>query len=190
MNENNNSLDFSNNNEVMNNQNLNGFKKLTVINSNGKSSKSKISHSLQFIPYFCIIIFVYILFFINYLKTNKSYEENIHYINLSPISICHNYIKNFEICLNDSQKSASMLKKEGNKYFYDTTVICKKENDKLQLCFDKVQLFSQKCQIYLNDLYLCKNKYKNSIKNCLNSNLIGCWKNYNIIDIIKVYDDL
>ena len=87
-------------------------------------------------------------------------------------------------------KSASMLKKEGDIYVYDTKLICKEDNDKLQSCFDKVHSFSQRCQIYLNDLYLCKNKTGNDINKCLNNNLFNCWRPYNVINITKVYEDL
>ena len=185
----NHNLDYSNNG-MLNNQNINAFKEVSVIHSKEKQINSKKSSEKYFISYFSTLIFIYILFFINYLKTNNWYEENRHYINLRPISICNDYIKNLEKCLNETQKSASMLKKEGDIYVYDTKLICKEENDKLQTCFDKVHSFSQRCQIYLNDLFLCKNKTGNGINKCLNSNLINCWRSYNVINITKVFEDL
>ena len=185
----NNNLDLSNNG-ILNNPNQNNFKEVSVIQSKDKESKSKKASGKYFIIYISTIIFIYFLFFINYLKTNNWYEENRHYINLRPISICDEYIKNLEKCLNETQKSAAMLKKEGDVYVYDTKLICKDDNDKLQTCFDKVHSFSQRCQIYLNDMFLCKNKTGNEIDKCLNNNLFNCWRPYNVINITKVYEDL
>ena len=180
----------SSNNDILNNQGPNNVKEVSVIQSKDKQVTKKKTNEKYMILYFLTLIFIYFLFFINYLKTNNWYEENRHYINLRPISICNYYIKNLEKCLNETQKSASMLKKEGDVYVYDTKLICKDDNDKLQSCFDKVHSFSQKCQIYLNDLYLCKNQTGSNINKCLNSNLINCWRAYNIVNITKVYEDL
>ena len=185
----NNNLDLSNNG-ISNNQNQNSFKEVSVIQSKEKDSKSKKSGGKYFIIYISAILVIDILFFINYLKTNNWYEENRHYINLRPFSICSEYITNLEKCLNDTQKSADNLIREGDYYVYDTKLICKDDNDKLQSCFDKVHSFSQRCQIYLNDLYLCKNKTGNSINKCINNNIINCWRAYDIINISKVYDEL
>ena len=185
----NHNLDYSNNG-MLNNPNNNAFKEVSVIQSKEKQIINKKSSEKYFIFYFFTLIFIYVLFFINYLKTNNWYEENRHYINLRPIVICDEYIKNLEKCLNETQKSAANLKKEGDIYVYDTKSICKEDNDKLQTCFDKVHAFSQRCQIYLNDLYLCKNKTGSEIKTCLNSNLINCWRAFSVINITKVYDDL
>ncbi len=187
--ENNNPLNNSDNNIINNNHNENLFKKESVIQTKEMPSKTNISHALYYIFYFSVIILVYALFFINYSKTNNWYEENTHYINLRPISICTGYIKKFEICLNESKKSTNMLKREGDKYVYDTKTICKEDNDKLQTCFDDVHLFSQRCQIYLNELYLCKNK-GNKIKACINNNLVSCWRPFNLVDINKVFEQL
>ena len=188
MNENPN-LELSNNG-MINNSNSNIFKEVSVIQSKDRQVVNKKSNGKYFLFYFFTLLFIYFLFFINYLKTNNWYEENRHYINLRPISICANYIQNLEICLNETQKKASMLIKEGDSYVYNTKLICKEDNDKLQTCFDRVYLFSQRCQIYLNDLFLCKHKNENKISKCLNDNLINCWRSYNIINITKVYDDL
>ena len=185
----NNNLDMSNNG-ILNNPNQNSFKEVSVIQSKEKELKSKKTSGKYFIFYITTILIIYILFFINYLKTNNWYEENRHYINLRPFSICSEYISNLEICLNETQKSASMLKKEGDNYVYDTKLICKEDNDKLQSCFDKVHSFSQRCQIYLNDFFLCKNKTGSSYQKCINNNLINCWRAYNVINISKVYDEL
>ena len=186
----NNNLDLSNNNSIANNQSHNSFKEVSVIQSKEKETKMKKSSAKNFIIYISIIIFIYILFFINYLKTNNWYEENRRYINLRPFTICSEYITNLEYCLNETQKSATNLKKEGDVYVYDTKLICKDDNDKLQSCFDKVHSFSQRCQIYLNDLFLCKNKTGSNFNKCINNNLINCWRAYNIINISKVYDEL
>ena len=180
----------SSNNGILNNPNQSIFKEVSVIQSKDSQKQNIKSTEKYLFYYFAVIIFIYILFFINYLKTSNWYEENRHYINLRPISICDDYIKNLEKCLNDTQKSASMLKKEGDFYVYDTKLICKEDNDKLQNCFDKVHLLSQRCQIYLNDVYLCKNQTGSSIDKCLNNNLINCWKAYNLVNITKVYEDL
>ena len=185
----NNNIDLSNN-SIANNQSQNSFKEVSVIQSKEKETKTKKSSAKNFIIYISVIIFIYILFFINYLKTNNWYEENRHYINLRPFTICNEYITNLESCLNETQKSATNLKKEGDVYVYDTKLICKDDNDKLQSCFDKVHSFSQRCQIYLNDLFLCKNKTGSSFNTCINNNLINCWRAYNIINISKVYDEL
>ena len=109
----NHNLEFSNNG-MLNNRNTNSFKEVSVIQSKDRQIMSKKTNEKYFIFYFSTLIFIYILFFINYLKTNNWYEENRHYINLRPISICDDYIKNLEKCLNETQKSASMLKKEGD----------------------------------------------------------------------------
>ena len=180
----------SSNNGILNNPNNNQFKEVSVIQSKDKQIINKKTSEKYLILYFLVIIFIYVLFFINYLKTSNWYEENRHYINLRPISICDEYIKSLEQCLKEKQKSVSMLKKEGDVYVYDTKLICKDDNDKLQTCFDKVHAFSQRCQIYLNDLYLCKNKTGSEFKKCLNNNLINCWRSYSVINITKVYDDL
>ena len=185
----NNNLDLSNNG-ILNNPNQNSFKEVSVIQSKEKESKSKKTTGKYFIIYISTIIFIYFLFFINYLKTNNWYEENRHYINLRPFTICSEYISNLEKCLNETQKGVSMLKKEGDYYVYDTKLICKEDNDKLQSCYDKVHSFSQRCQIYLNDLYICKNQTGSDYKNCINNNIINCWRAYNIINISKVYDEL
>ena len=185
----NNNLESSNNG-ILNNQSQSSFKEVSVIQSKDKESKIKNSSGKYFIIYISIIIFIYILFFINYLKTNNWYEENRHYINLRPFKICSDYITNLENCLNETQRTATNLKQEGGAYVYDTKLICKDDNDKLQSCFDKVHSFSQRCQIYLNDLFLCKNQTGNSINKCINSNLINCWRAYNVINISKVYEEL
>ena len=185
----NNNLELSNNGSI-NNQNQNSFKEVSVIQSKESDSNSKKSSLKNFVLYISIIVIIYILLFINYLKTNNWYEENLHFINLQPISICGDYMKNLEKCINNIQKSASMIKREGSNYVYDTKLICQEENNRLQSCFDKVHLFSQRCQIYLNDLYICKNKKKESLSKCINNNLINCWRTYNIINITKVYEDL
>ena len=185
----NNNLESSNNG-ILNNPNQNSFKEVSVIQSKEKESKSKNSSAKYFLIYIAVLISIYILLFINYLKTNNWYEENRHYINLRPFTICNEYITNLENCLNETQKSANNLKKEGDMFVYDTKLICKDDNDKLQSCFDKVHSFSQRCQIYLNDLYLCKNQTGSDINKCINSNLINCWRAYNIINISKVYDEL
>ena len=181
-------LDFSNNG-MLNNRNSNTFKEVSVIHSKEKIINKK-STEKYFILYFSTIIFIYILFYINYLKTSNWYEENRHYINLRPISICNVYIENLEKCINETQKSAFMLRKDGDIYVYDTKLICKEDNDRLQSCFDKVQSFSQRCQIYLNDLFLCKNKTGSNINKCINNNMINCWRAYNVINMTKVYEDL
>ena len=180
----------SSNNGMLNNPNQNTFKEVCVIQSKNREIDNTKTTEKYLFYYFATIILIYILFFINYLKTSNWYEENRHYINLRPISICDDYIKNLEKCLNETQKSASMLKKEGDYYVYDTKIICKDANEKLQNCFDKVHLFSQRCQIYLNDVYLCKNQTGSKIDTCLNNNLVNCWNSYNIINITKVYEDL
>ena len=107
----NNNLDLSNNG-IINNPNQNSFKEVSVIQSKEKESKSKKVSGKYFIFYVSVIILIYILLFINYLKTNNWYEENRHYINLRPFSICSEYISSLENCLNETQKSATMLKKE------------------------------------------------------------------------------
>ena len=185
----NHNLEFANSG-VLNAPNTNAFKEVSVIQSKDRQNINKQSSEKYLYFYFSALIFIYVLLFINYLMTNNWYEENRHYINLRPIIICDDYIHNLEKCLNDTQKSASMLKKEGDIYVYDTKLICKDDNDKLQACFDKVHSFSQRCQIYLNDLYLCKNKTGNNINKCLNNNLFNCWRPYNVINITKVYKDL
>ena len=162
----NNNLDLSNNG-IINNPNQNSFKEVSVIQSKEKESKSKRVSGKYFIFYISIIITIYVLLFINYLKTNNWYEENRHYINLRPFSICSEYISNLENCLNETQKTATMLKKEGDNYVYDTKLICKDDNDKLQSCFDKVHSFSQRCQIYLNDFFCAKIKLEVILKNAL-----------------------
>ena len=188
--ENNNSLNFADN-EIIDNRSHNSFNKVSVRKTREKISKPNFSQIFPHIFYFSVIIFIYALFFVNYLKTNKWYEENTHYINLNPFSICDNYIKGFEICLNNSKKSINMLKKGGDKYIYvnDTKTICKEDNDLLQTCFDDVHIFSTKCQRHLNELYLCKNKGK-ELKKCLNYNFLSCSKIFNIINVSKVFDDL
>ena len=189
-NNNNNSFDIPNNNDIINNQSQNSIKRDSIIHSKEKPSKYKIWHALYYIFYLIIIISIYILFFINYLKTNNWYEENMHYINLRPISICENYIKKSEACLKEAQKSSSLLQKQGDKYIFDSTIICKEDNDKLQMCLDNVNLFSQRCQMYLNELYLCKTNGK-EINKCLNNkNLIICLNNFNFVNITKVFEDL
>ena len=181
-------LDFSHNG-MLNNRNSNAFKEVSVIQSKEKIINKKSSEK-YFILYFSVIIFIYILFYINYLKTGNWYEENRHYINLRPISICNVYIQNLEKCINETQKSAFMLRKDGEIYVYDTKLICREDNDRLQSCIDKVQSFSQRCQIYLNDLFLCKNKTGSNINKCINTNMINCWRAYNVINMTKVYEDL
>ena len=178
------------NNGILNNQNNNIFNEVSVIQSKEKQIKNKKGNGKYFVIYIFVLIAIYAVFFINYLKTNNWYEENRHYINLRPFSICSEYISNLENCLNETQKTATMLKKEGDNYVYDTKLICKDDNDKLQSCFDKVHSFSQRCQIYLNDFFLCKNKTGSNIKKCINNNLINCWRAYNIINITKVYEEL
>ncbi len=187
--ENNNNFDLSNNG-ILNNPHQNSFKEVSVIQSKESTIKSVKASGKNFIIYISIISSIYLLFFINYLKTNNWYEENQHYINLKPITLCSEYITNLESCLNETQRGAANIKKEGDYYVYDTKVICKDDNDKLQSCFDKVHSFSQRCQIYLNDLYLCKNKTGNKIENCINNNIYNCWRAYSIINISKVYDEL
>ena len=185
----NHNLDLSNN-EAINNTQKNLFKEVSVIQSKENEPKPAKVSGKNFIIYISIIGIIYFCFFINFLKTSNWYEENQHYINLRPIILCSEYITNLENCLNETQRGASMIKKEGDFYVYDTKLICKDDNDKLQTCFDKVHSFSQRCQIYLNDLYLCKNKTGNNFKKCINTNLINCWRAYNIINISKVYDEL
>ena len=188
--ENNNSLNYSDN-EIIDNQDRQSqksFKKVSVVQSKEKP-KTSFSNVFHYIFYFSVIIFIYALFFVNFLKTNNWYEENTHYVNLRPISICNTYIQKFETCLNDSKKSTNILKKEEDKYVYDTSTICKEYNDILQTCFDDVHSFSAKCQMHLNELYICKNK-GNEIKKCLNNNLLSCLSPFSIINITKVFDDL
>ena len=187
MNENNNnSLNISNNEHDIDNKSQNSHKKNQI---KEKSSKFKIWHALYYIVYMIIIISIYVLFFINYLKTNNWYEENIHYINLNPISICENYIKKSEACLKDIQKSSFFIKKQGDKYVFDSGIICKEDNDKLQICLDSVNVFREKCQIYLNELSLCKNNGK-QLNKCLNKNLANCLKAFNFVNITKIFEDL
>ena len=200
MNENNNndnnSLDLSDNEEINEERKQNSLKdaQASSIQPQKKLSKNKNknkkSHAFYYIFYLSIIVFIYVLLFINYLKTNNWYEENTHYINLKPISICENYIKGFQNCLNISQKSTSLIKKDGDKYIYDTKIICKEFNDKLQNCLDSVHSFNQRCQLYLNELYLCKIKKGKNINDCLNNDLINCWRIFNLINITKVYEEL
>ena len=190
----NNSLNLSDNEEILEERKQNSLKNEEQSSIQHKQklpkNKNKKSHAFYYIFYLSIIFSIYVLFFINYLKTNNWYEENTHYINLKPISICEYYIKDFQNCLNISQKSTSLIKKDGDKYIYDTKIICKDYNDKLQICLDSVHSFSQRCQLYLNELYLCKNKRGKNIKNCLNNNLINCWRIYKLINITKVYEEL
>ena len=190
MNENNNnSLNISNNDEIINNQSQHSHNKNPIIHSKEKPSKFKVWHALYYIFYMIIIISIYILFFINYLKTNNWYEENIHYINFNPISICDNYIQKSEACLKDIQKSTSAVKKQGKVYVFDSTNICKEDNDKLQICLDNANLVRERCQLYLNELSICKNNGK-QLNNCLHKNLANCLKDFNYVNITKVYEDL
>ena len=76
----NNNLEFSNNG-MLNNPNTNIFKEVSVIQSKDRQTINKKTSEKYFIIYFSTLIFIYILFFINYLKTNNWYEENRHYIN-------------------------------------------------------------------------------------------------------------
>ena len=186
---NNNSLDLPNNNEINNNQNQNSHENISIIHPKEKPSKYKIWHAFYYIFYMIIIISIYVLFFINYFKTHNWYEKNIKYINLSPLSICANYIKKSGDCLKDTQKLSSSLKNLGDKYVFDSSTICKEENDKLQICMDNVNIFKEVCQIYLNELYLCKNNGK-QLNNCLNKNLDNCMKTFNFVNITKVFEDL
>ena len=189
-NNNNNSLNFSNNDEIINNQSQNSHKKKPIIHSKEKQTQYKACHALYYIAYMIIIISIYVLFFINYLKTNNWYKDNIHYINLNPISICENYIKKSEACLKDTQKkSSNVIKKQGDKYVFDSAIICKEDNDKLQICIDSVNLFREGCQIYLNELSLCKNNGK-QLNNCMNKNIANCLKAFNYVNITKVFEDL
>ena len=185
--EHNNSFDFINNDDGINENQKQISSKSGV---EQKPIKKKNSHAFQYISYLSIIISIYIFFFINYLKTNKWYDENIHYISLRPLSICDNYIKNFEDCIEKSQKTTSKTKRDGDKYIYDTNIICKEDNDKLQGCFDNVQEFTRKCQLYLNELSICKNKNGKEKNDCLKHDLINCWKAFNLINITKVFDYL
>ena len=179
-----------NDSENISNQNQNSFKEVSVIQSKENDSNSNKSSLKNFILYISIIIIIYISLIINYFKTNNWYDKNLHFINLQPINICKQYMTNLEKCLNQIQKSTSMVKKEGKNYVYDTKEICKDDNNRLEICFDRVHLFSKKCQIYLNDLYLCKNIKKESLEKCINNNLINCWRPFNIINISKVYEEL
>jgi len=186
----NNNIDSSING-IINSKNSNSFKEVSVIQSKEKDIiLKKTSTEKYFIIYSSVLILIYISFFINYLITNNWYEENRHYINLKPIYICSNYIEKLEQCLKEKQKSKADIKRVGDIYMYDTKSICEEDNKNLQNCFDKVHSFSQVCQIYLNDLYLCKNNSGNGLSKCLNNNLLNCWRAYNIINISKVFDDI
>lgn len=176
------------------------------------------SNAIYYYLYFTILFSIFFLFYINYLKTNNAYEENITYINLKSSTICNSYIHDLSKCLNNTvtnNKNASkLIKVNNNTYQYDTSKICKLENDKMQLCFDKVYFFSQKCQIYLNEFAQCKKNLfekRDNLKNindnknnnnangnengklfyqCLTQGLMNCHRAYPIVNISKVFDDL
>ena len=71
--ENNNNFDLSNNG-ILNNPHQNSFKEVSVIQSKESTIKSVKASGKNFIIYICIISSIYLLFFINYLKTNNWYE--------------------------------------------------------------------------------------------------------------------
>lgn len=163
------------------------------------------SNSLYYYLYFFILFSIFFLLYINYLKTNTAYEDNLNYKNLRPRSICKDYMNDLSKCLNTTvtniKNNPKLIKVNNFTYKYNTNIICKEQNDNLQLCFDKTFLFSQKCQLYLNELYLCKknniNKINNGINNndelinkCISSGLMNCHKAYSIVNISKVFDDL
>ena len=186
------SLDVTNNAMNIENRdkNLNESKKVSVFQSKNILINEKSSSAKYYYLYCSVLIVIFFLFYLNYLQTSTWYEDHQHYVNLRPIKICTDYMKKLEKCLNDTQNSAENLKKENGIYTYDTKTICKNENDKLQTCFDKVYSFSQKCQIYLNELYLCKNNTGSSFEKCISNNLKSCWKTYNEVNLTKVYDEL
>ena len=67
--------DCSNIGEI-NNGNQNIFKEVSVIQSKDRKIVHKKTNEKYCIIYFSALIFIYILFFINYLKTNNWYEKD------------------------------------------------------------------------------------------------------------------
>ena len=136
------------------------------------NNNKKFSHfgSLFCLLYFIIVLLFILLFILNYIYTKNAFDQNKNII-LPPEKLCNNVIDDYLNC-----KKIDKFKK-----------IC--EFRKIELCYDEVNIFNQKCFIFISELELCYRKNKNNKKTkCKNeiNDMLMCGKNYKNMHIKNI----
>lgn len=98
----------------------------------------------------CLIhIFMYfsisLFFLLNFIFTYGNFDEN-KFITMKSDLICHLFIKEHNECLNNFRNKSSP------KEIIDE---CVGTNLRLQMCYDKVQLYNEKCFVYFSEFEKC-----------------------------------
>jgi len=118
--------------------------------------------------YFFVIFLIYFSFFINFLMTKNSFDNN-KYITIKPEIIFNKYTMNFNKCLEENK---------------DNIEKCNVEGKELEGCYDNLMYFNKKCQAYLSEYDLCIREKKTC--SLIKSDLKQCSKRYKYIN----YKDL
>lgn len=102
-------------------------------------TKKEVKHQYCFL-YFCGIISLFILLWINYFITSASFEAN-EYVPISIELACNKAVSKYEQCLEKE--------KEDN---------CFEESSSVEQCYDSVFSINKNCFIYISEYHLCKSK--------------------------------
>jgi hypothetical protein len=88
---------------------------------------------------------ILLLLLINFILTYNNFSEN-KFIQMSPSMICNVFIKEHNLCLNKFRNQT-----EPN----EITEECVGANLRLQSCYDKVQIYNEKCFLYFSEFDKC-----------------------------------
>ena len=108
--------------------------------------------------YFMFFILFILIFVLNYYYTKNAFAENKNII-IPAEKLCIKRLNEMADCLNEK------LHKD-----------CQTKQKNLELCYDEVYSFNQKCYIIISELELCYRKYDKDNKKCKNieNELISC----------------
>ena len=144
-------------------------------NNKNKCINEKIKN-ISFCFFYFIFFFLIISYFVfNYFHAKNAFDENKN-IMISADKLCNEKINNLTKC----------FKEKANKK-------CINEEKYLETCYEQVNLFNQKCYVFISELELCYRKNNKSDKNnkCKNieKNLILCgarYKNFSLKNITNL----
>ena len=136
------------------------------------------SSKIKYCFVYFIMIGVFILVIIgNYLITNDAFSEN-KIVYLDPNKVCKEFIYRFNLCISQ-KKEQPLTNNTDNETEKSLDIMCSLENERLLYCFDYLNSFNKRCEIYLSEYNLCKRKTL-KIENILCDEILNDIKTCNI----------
>jgi hypothetical protein len=95
--------------------------------------------------YLIAYILISVIFLVNFILTYNNFSDN-QFIQMNPDLICNTLIKEHNLCLNNYRNKSDP---------HEIIEECVGANIRLQSCYDKVQIYNEKCFLYFSEFDKC-----------------------------------